>query len=68
VGGRPSAIPLTDFQRQLLATAFAEDRELPEAAGYELDLTISQPGFIRAIVRRNDSATQIDWAHGPLPA
>lgn len=46
-----------------VATAFAEDSVLLEAAGYSLDVQLSQPGFIRAIVRRNDSATQIDWAH-----
>ncbi len=46
-----------------VATAFAEDTLLLEAAGYGLDLQLSQPGFIRAIVRRDDLATQIDWAH-----
>ncbi len=46
-----------------VATASAEDSVLLEAAGYSLDLQLSQPGFIRAIVRRDDLATQIDWAH-----
>ena len=46
-----------------VATAFAEDAVLLEAAGYTLDVQLSQPGFIRAIVRRDELATQIDWAH-----
>ena len=46
-----------------VATASAEDSVLLEAAGYSLDLQLSQPGFIRAIVRRDDLATQFDWAH-----
>ena len=41
-----------------VATAFAEDSVLLETAGYSLDLQLSQPGFIRAIVRRDDLATQ----------
>jgi len=36
---------------------------LLKGAGYDLELEISQPGFIRAVVSRNDEATRIDWAH-----
>lgn len=98
-------MPLTDFQRELLATlapartpesylaggaalhispnsvryshdldffhdsaervaaAFSEDGDLLEAAGCTLDVALSQPGFIRAIVRKGEDATRVDWAH-----
>lgn len=46
-----------------VASAFAEDRTLLVEDGYEVDVEISQPGFIRAIVRRDGRATRIDWAH-----
>ncbi len=103
--GRESALPLTDFQRSMLAllsetrspdsylaggaalhfapnsvrysndldffhdspervaSAFSEDVALLEEAGYSLDIEISQPGFIRAVVSRSGEATRIDWAH-----
>ena len=46
-----------------VASAFAADRATLEAAGYAVDAELSQPGFIRAIVRRGDAATRVDWAH-----
>lgn len=46
-----------------VASAFAEDEKLLKEAGYSLDIEISQPGFIRAVVRRGADATRIDWAH-----
>ena len=46
-----------------VARAFRDDSRLLEEQGYELDLEITQPGFLRATVRRDDKATQIDWAH-----
>lgn len=45
-----------------VAEAFGQDRALLLADGYDVDVTLSQPGFIRAVVRRNGDATQIDWA------
>ena len=48
---------------QRVASAFAEDVALLEGAGYDLDVEISQPGFIRAVVRKEDQSTRIDWAH-----
>lgn len=47
----------------LVAEAFARDRETLEAAEYEVEVLISQPGFIRTSVSRTSEATQIDWAH-----
>ena len=46
-----------------VASAFAEDSALLESHGYGLEVEISQPGFIRAIVGWDDEATKIDWAH-----
>lgn len=102
---RGEAVPLTDFQRTLLATlasaptderylaggaalhfapnstrysddldffhdsearvasAFATDRETLRSAAYDVDVELSLPGFVRAVVRRGDDATRVDWAH-----
>lgn len=46
-----------------VAEAFANDQRLLEAEGYELEVVLSQPGFIRALVRKGGESTQIDWAH-----
>ena len=46
-----------------VASAFSDDSQLLEEAGYDLDVEISQPGFIRAVVRRGEESTRIDWAH-----
>jgi len=46
-----------------LARAFFEDRALLEAHGYEIDVGMSQPGFIRAVVRRGAEATKLEWVH-----
>ena len=46
-----------------VASAFAADRALLDAAGYTLELVFSQPGFIRAVISLGEAVTQIDWAH-----
>jgi len=46
-----------------VARSFAADRARLEAAGYAVAVEVSQPGFIRAIVRRAEGATRVDWAH-----
>ncbi len=48
---------------QRVATTFASDRAHLEAAGYDVAVEVSLPGFVRAIVRRTDGATRVDWAH-----
>jgi hypothetical protein len=45
-----------------VATAFAADRETLGAAGYHLDVDLEQPGYVRAIVRRDGEATKVEWA------
>lgn len=71
-------MPLTEFQRALLAelaadcfhdsearvaSAFAADRDRLQRAGYTVDVELSQPGFIRAVVHRAGGRTRVDWAH-----
>jgi hypothetical protein len=45
-----------------VAEAFAADRRLLEKTGYSLDVDLNQPGYIRAIVRKGNDATKIEWA------
>jgi hypothetical protein len=47
----------------LVGKAFAADQSVLEAAGYAVEITLSQPGFVRAIVRRDGGATKVEWAH-----
>lgn len=46
-----------------VASAFAADREHLQHAGYAVDVELSLPGLVRAVVRRGDDATRVDWAH-----
>ncbi len=46
-----------------VARAFAADRKRLERSGYGVDVEQSLPGFIRAVVRRGEHATRVDWAH-----
>ena len=46
-----------------VATAFAQDKSLLESSGHSVAVELSQPGFLRAIVRQSPEATRIDWAH-----
>jgi len=45
-----------------VADAFAADRRLLEAGGYSIDVDLNQPGFVRAIVRKAQHATKVEWA------
>jgi len=46
-----------------VASAFATDRATLERAGCAVAVELSLPGFVRAVVRRGDDATRVDWAH-----
>lgn len=48
---------------QRVATAFEADRALLESAGYDVDVDLNQPGYIRAVVHNNDGSTKVEWAH-----
>ncbi len=46
-----------------VASAFAADRDRLAHAGFTIDVELSLPGFVRAVVRRGEHATRVDWAH-----
>lgn len=46
-----------------VASAFAADRARLASAGYQVEVELSLPGFVRAVVRQGDAATRVDWAH-----
>lgn len=46
-----------------VAQAYSEDAALLEKARCTIEVQISQPGFVRATVRRDDDSCRIDWAH-----
>jgi hypothetical protein len=48
---------------QRVASAFEEDRQTLERAGYTVELRLSQPGFVRVVVRQGGDATKVEWAH-----
>ncbi len=45
-----------------VASAFADDRSQLEATGYIVEVLMNQPGFIRAVVKKGDTATKVEWA------
>ncbi|MBU2500414.1 hypothetical protein KJ682_03690 [bacterium] len=45
-----------------VASAFTADRELLTGDGLEVEIEISQPGYIRAVVGDGESVTKIEWA------
>ena len=48
---------------EAVATSFARDSGTLEEAGYRIEVRLSQPGLVRALVQAGDQATLIDWAH-----
>lgn len=45
-----------------VAEAFAADSKLLETNGYSMDVDLNQPGYIRAVVRKGQDATKVEWA------
>jgi hypothetical protein len=45
-----------------VATAFAADRALLESKGCTVEIGMNQPGYIRAVIRKGDDATKVEWA------
>jgi len=43
--------------------SFGSDSESLQSAGYAVEVTVSQPGFITAVVSRNNSSLKLDWAN-----
>ena len=50
-----------DSERRV-AEAFAADRELLQAAGYSIDVDLNQPGYVRAVVSKDERATKVEWS------
>ena len=46
-----------------VAAAFAADRIRLETLAYAVQVELSLPGFVRAVVAREGNETRIDWAH-----
>lgn len=46
-----------------VAKAYRQDSALLGDHGCELQIDMQQPGYIRAVVRKRDGATRIEWAH-----
>jgi len=45
-----------------VAEAFAADRSLLESDGFSIDVDLNQPGYVRAVVRKDGHATKVEWA------
>ena len=45
-----------------VSEAFSVDQRLLLGRGYSIEVELSQPGYVRAIVRRGDDATKVEWA------
>jgi hypothetical protein len=46
-----------------VASAFTADEALLGSEGYSVEVELSQPGHIQALVSRGEESTRIDWAH-----
>lgn len=45
-----------------VAEAFAADCSALEQAKYSVEVDLQQPGYVRAVVRRDEDATRVEWA------
>ncbi|MEW6751815.1 MAG: hypothetical protein AB1505_12680 [Candidatus Latescibacterota bacterium] len=52
----------SDDSEGRVASAFAADRGLLTATDCVVETEISQPGYIRAVVRQGTQATKVEWA------
>ena len=46
-----------------VARAYSEDLSLLTERGYQVEVDLQQPGYVRAVVRKRDEATKVEWAH-----
>jgi hypothetical protein len=58
-----NALDFVHDSEERVASAFAGDAEELRRAGFVLDIELSQPGHIRALVSQGSDSTRIDWAH-----
>jgi hypothetical protein len=45
------------------ASAFEQDRDLLVGEDFQVEIVLSQPGLIRAMVTRSQEATKVEWSH-----
>ena len=45
-----------------VAEAFEADRLLLESNGFSIDVDLNLPGFVRAVVRKGNDSTKVEWA------
>jgi hypothetical protein len=46
-----------------VASAFENDQQALEAAACKVEVSMRQPGFVRAIVSKGSESTKVEWAH-----
>ncbi len=46
-----------------VAQSFATDRDTLLQNGFDVEIGMTQPGFVRATVSRGEESTKIEWAH-----
>ncbi|MBF0244805.1 MAG: hypothetical protein HQL31_05985 [Planctomycetes bacterium] len=46
-----------------VAQAFAEDSLLLQESGYRVEVLMRQPGFVRALIHRQEASTKVEWCH-----
>lgn len=47
---------------QRVGHAFAQDKELLLRNGYSVEIEMSQPGYIRCLIKKGREATKVEWA------
>ena len=48
---------------QRVASAFAQDRQTLKDHDYDVNVDLTQPGYIRAVVSKNEQVTKVEWSH-----
>lgn len=46
-----------------VANAFNDDRDLLVASGFQVNIVMQHPGFVRALVILGEESTKVEWAH-----
>lgn len=48
---------------QRVTEAFQKDEALLKEHQYEIEVVMHQPGFVRAVVKRESASTKVEWVH-----
>jgi hypothetical protein len=46
-----------------VASAFALDKAHLDEMGYDVTVLMNQPGFVRAVIKKDHASTKLEWAH-----